>query len=219
MITLLVMTDGRRDCVEATRDSWAMLDGPISRRVIHDDSGDEGYRAWLRREFPGWAIIGEGPRLGFGAAMIRARLWLLSDVGSPFVWWQEDDFRLTRRIDLTAMVEVLNRTPNLAQLALRRQPWNDEERAAGGIVEAHPDDFLEVGLDGRKWLRHRRFFTTNPSLIPWPVINRPWPTGPLSEGMFGLSLFDDGYWCGYWGSRASGEWCRHVGTERAGTGY
>ena len=40
-----------------------------------------GYRAWLRREFPGWAIIGEGPRLGFGAAMIRARLWLLSDVG------------------------------------------------------------------------------------------------------------------------------------------
>ena len=55
------------------------------------------------------------------------------------MWWQEDDFRLTRRIDLTAMVEVLNRTPNLAQLALRRQPWNDE-RAAGDCGGA-PDDF------------------------------------------------------------------------------
>ena len=59
VIVLLVMTDGRRACIEQTIPSaLAQLDGPISLRVIHDDSGDASYRMWLRKRFggDGWVI-------------------------------------------------------------------------------------------------------------------------------------------------------------------
>ncbi len=126
------------------------------------------------------------------------------------------------------MTYVLRRHPHLAQLALRRQPWNDEERAAGGIVEQHPDDFVEVdGGHGSVWLEHRRFLTTNPCLYRRELMDVDWPEGPNSEGMFTHRLLERGFSgapasqlrFGYWGSRDSGEAVEHIGHVRAGTGY
>jgi hypothetical protein len=141
--------------------------------------------------------------------------------GASHVWWHEDDFILTRDVDVSAMAGTLDAERDLVQLALRRQPWNDAERAAGGIVEQHPDQFYEVWDRGRVWLEHRRFFTTNPHLIraEW-LTETQWPEGPESEGRYSLSLFAGGRLrCGFWGARDSGEWCEHIGHERVGTGY
>src|SRR5690348_1760716 len=58
MIALLVITDGRRDCIQQTIPSaLASLQGPITRRVIYDDSGDETHRRWLRNMFPSFDLI------------------------------------------------------------------------------------------------------------------------------------------------------------------
>ena len=221
MITVMVMTDGRRECIVPAIESLTRLQGPVSARVIHDDSGDADYEAWLWETFPGWTVDSTGTRSGFGGAVRSARAWLAEHDRNPYVWWHEDDFILTRDIDLHAMMRVLTDRRHLVQLALRRQPWNDAERAAGGIVEQHPDQFYEVWDRGRAWLEHRRFFTTNPHLTraEW-LTETQWPEGPESEGRYGLSLFAGGRLrCGFWGARDSGEWCEHIGHERVGTGY
>ena len=221
-VTVLVMTDGRRDCITRAIASMGWLDGDISGRYIHDDSGDDGYRLWLARQFPSWTIYSTGRRSGFDQAM-RSAWQLIRDADdAPFLLHTEDDFVFTRAWDLALTATVIDEHRHLAQLALRRQPWNADERAAGGIVEQHPDDYTDRTNGWSAWLEHRRFFTTNPSLIRRDfVLDHQWPTGPNSEGRFGVDLFaaEPATRSGFWGSRDSGVWVEHIGTQRVGTGY
>lgn len=224
-VLLLVMTDGRRNCIEqAIPHALTHLDGPLKRKVIHDDSGDAYYQSWLAEQFPDFEQIRTPGRSGFGGAIRNAWDHLnrtAEDDQCRYVFHLEDDFVIERNVDLSAMAACLQVFPHLVQLALRRQPWNDEERAAGGIVESHPNDYQDRrrGIDIR-WLEHRRFFTTNPSLYRRSLCWRGWPDGDHSEGLFTHELLEDpDTRFGFWGARNSGEWVTHIGTERAGTGY
>ena len=221
MIALLVMTDGRDHIFETIPSAEAFLLGSISEKWIHDDSGDARHADKLRRIFPGWRVVSTAGRSGFGGAIRSAWSTLLAESSAPFVFHLEDDFTFRRIVELDRMASVLVHHPELAQLALRRQPWNVEELAAGGIVELHPEDFAEVEDErGNVWLEHSRFFTTNPGLYRRELMEREWPTGEQSEGRFSLQLFEDpAARSGYWGSRDSGEWVSHIGQHRAGTGY
>lgn len=226
MIALLVMTDGRDHIFETLPTAEAFLVGPVSEVWIHDDSGDPERGEKLRRVFPHARVVQTAGRSGFGGAIRSAWDALRLGSSAPFVFHLEDDFRLFRIVELARMAEVLQLRPELVQLALRRQPWNAEELAAGGIVELHPGDFedrttrLHDGTEA-EWLAHRRFFTTNPSLYRTDLLGREWPDGAHSEGRFSIELFasNPDRVAGYWGSRSSGEWCEHIGHQRVGTGY
>ena len=224
MIALLVMTDGRGHLLERTLAAFDRhVTGPVSERWIHDDSGDPEYRAWLERHAPDYRIVSTPGRSGFGGAVRSA--WSMLRLGSSarFVFHLEDDFVFRRDVDLAHVAATLDAWPHLVQLAFRRQPWNDHERAAGGIVEQHPDAYRELVDEHLEavWLEHRLFFTTNPSLYRRELVHeREWPTGSQSEGRFSHELLGDAELrFAYWGSRASGEWVEHIGTERVGTGY
>lgn len=217
-ITLVVMTDGRLDYLGRSLTTTNRLHGPITRRVLHDDTGDDDYRDELRDLYPDWEVIGTPQRAGFGGAYRSMWSWVRTYDTNPFVFTTEDDFRFTRDVDLAAMATVLASHPYLSQLALRRQPWNDVERAAGGIVESNPDAYTDRGTH----LEHRLFHTTNPSLMRRDMFtDYDWPTGLHSEGRFGRALCDSDphIHAGFWGSRNSGEWVEHIGAERRGNGY
>lgn len=224
-VAVLVMTDGRKDCIaQAIPSLLDNLKGNLGLMVIHDDSADQEYQDWLRAQFVDWVLVTSGRRQGFGGAYKRA--WeTINSVASDdhrYVFSTEDDFTFNRPVDLAAMSEVLDSMPRLKQMALRRQPWNSEEIAAGGIIERFPRaDFEEFSAGENAWLEHRRWFTTNPSLIPRSVIAQGWPNVPQSEGMFTLQLTKDDPMVrfGYWGAYDSGEACFHIGNQRVGTGY
>jgi len=103
-------------------------------------------------------------KLGFGGAIQAGWRRILTETDAEFVFHLEQDFTFNWRVPIFEMAAVLRAQPHLVQLALRRQPWNEEEKAAGGVVELHADDFTEAGLNGWRWLEHQRYFTTNPSL-------------------------------------------------------
>jgi hypothetical protein len=215
------MTDGRQDCLKRSIPSaLANLHGPITRRIVHDDSGDDTYQSWIRSNFPTFEVISHpAGRQGFGGAIANA--WRHLNGPERFVFHLEDDFVFNHPVNLLDLADVLDQNPTVAQLAFRRQPWNHEERAAGGIVEQHPRDYTEmVDHVHRHWLEHRRFFTTNPSLYRTSLTMLGWPTCEHSEGVFTHQLLrDPDLRFGYWGSRESGEWVTHIGHERAGVGY
>lgn len=223
MIALLVMTDGRRDCIEPTLASASTnLSGSITERWIHDDSGDLDYADWLDDTFPGWRIIHTPGRSGFAGAIRSAWSSLLGSSTADHVFHLEDDFTFNRPVELDDLARTLDRQPHLVQLAFRRQPWNRQERRAGGIVEMHPDDYTERSDGEAVWLEHRRNFTTNPSLYRRSLIaDHDWPEGAESEGRFGIDLMAEhpDWRFAYWGSRDSGEWVTHIGHQRIGTGY
>ncbi len=154
--------------------------------------------------------------------MRSARRFVADNTRNEWVWWHEDDFILTRDVPVRDMVGVMDLRPRLVQMALLRQPWNDREKAAGGIVQMNPDLFTDVTDGVDSWLEHSWCFTTNPHLFRRSLITEgpPWPTGPESEGHYGLNLFaNPTKRAAYWGARDSGEWCEHIGTTRVGTGY
>jgi hypothetical protein len=224
VIALVVFTDGRVDCIDETiRSAARMLHGPITTRLINDDSDDHDYRLWLRQQFEplGFDLITPAiGRQGFGGAIRHA--WShLETLWEPFIFHLEDDFTFNRPVDLGDMADTLMNHQHLVQLALRRQPWNDEERVAGGIIEQHPDDYTQaMDAHGNRWLEHRRFFTTNPSLYRRHLIKTGWPRTENSEGMFTHKLLaSPKVRFGFWGDRDDEPWVSHIGRERVGTGY
>lgn len=222
-VCVLVMTDGRRECIGRALDSAVEhLQGNLTKWVIHDDSGDTDYRSWLNDQWGDFAeLIGAPTRQGFGGAYASAWRYATANVAEPFIFSTEDDFTYNRAVDLDALACVLDANQELVQLALRRQPWNEQERAAGGVIEQFPDSFTEQVHGAHRWLEHRRWFTTNPSLFRRSLCAEGWPEGAESEGRFGIGLLErhPTWRFGYWGGRDSGEWVQHIGHERVGVGY
>lgn len=218
MTVLLVMTDGRDTIHDTIASFHERVTGPISHRVIHDDSGDPAHRKLLAETFPEFQIIG-GRRLGFAGAISRA--WSqIRNLPAQWVFHLEDDFTFKRHVDLLDMAHVLSTHPHIVQMALRRQPWNPQEVEAGGIVEQSPESYSDCTDGEFHWLEQRQFFTTNPSLYRVSLCGQRWPKGSNSEGRFSLDvLTDPDVAFAYWGARNSGEWVTHIGAQRAGRGY
>lgn len=228
-VALLVVTDGRDGYLAQCIASLAALQGPVVERWMYDDTGDDAYRAELGRRYPQFQHINAGPRQGFGGAIGAAWNQLANDSAADWVFHLEGDFTFNRPVDLDAMAAILTSRPYLAQMALRRQPWNAQEAAAGGIVEQHPHDYLDrhdVRLNA-SWLEHRRFFTTNPCLYRRSLLDVGWPDRDQSEGHFGHHLLTHGtpeapgpvVRFGYWGARSDPPWVTHIGHQRSGIGY
>lgn len=223
MICVVVRTDGRRDCIERALASLTeQVDGPITRRIIHDDSGDPNYEGWLHASFPGWGIHSTRCRSGFAGA-IQSVWRLLEDVEEDYVFDVEDDFIYTEPIHLTALASLLEARPYLAQIALKRQPWGTEP--PGGFMAQAPEWYSEMPL----WVETRRNWTTNPSLYRRELVYLGWPDAPDSEGYFGFALKEDfglpwgiapeDVQFGLWGAINDPPTINHVGEERVGIGY
>jgi hypothetical protein len=220
--TLLVITDGRINCLDQSMPAFDLsVDQQfIDQRVIVDDSGDPSYGEWIDEAFDFDLRLSHDQRRGYAAA-IRTGWDALFD--AEFIFHLEDDFMLTRHVPLRSMLEVLAGRPHFAQMALRRQAWGPDEVMAGGYLGQDPSaytDCWEVQRPERRWLEHRKFFTTNPCIYPQWVHRRGWPQVPHSEDAFGTELFNcPQVACGVWGNRHDQPWAIHIGHERIGNGY
>ena len=232
MITLLVMTDGRDDLLDQTLASFKeKCIGSVTHILIHDDSGSQDHYLKLECKYPDAVILCGPNRLGFGGAIRNAWEFLRRYDTNPFIFHLEDDFTFNTPVFLNPICYLLSHRQYLAQMALLRQPWNDIERSAGGIIESRPGAFVartERQNDGieYKWMEHREFFTTNPCIYPRRLIETTdWPTGNESEGHYGVQLKEHGFGgvagsevkFGYW--RHNLELVTHIGKERNGIGY
>lgn len=222
LIDTVVFTDGRTDCLARTLASFAQFSsGRTGRTWIIDDSGDPDNTERLCHEYLGAAVVHHPERLGFGGTIADTweRLAAVTDEG--FVLHLEDDFVLERSVDWQRIADVLDAHPHLVQLALRRQPWNEIEIAAGGVVESRADEYDDCTDGVHDWLEQRMFFTTNPSLYRRSLATRGWPNVEHSEGMFTHALLAESSETrfGFWGARDSGVWVEHIGATRVGTGY
>ena len=196
-VCLLVIHDGRHDYLERTIESANdHLPMDVFDQVVTVDDTDH--------------------KLGFAGAVQHG--W--EQVETEWVFHLEGDFTFNENIPIHRMIRLLQDRPYLAQVALKRQPWNPQEHRAGGIVELHPGDFHEVTDGEVVWTEHRRFFTTNPSVYSSRLCRGGWPQEPHSEGMFTHRLLTDPLLrFAFWGGKFDAPKVEHIGHERAGTGY
>jgi hypothetical protein len=161
-------------------------------------------------------IIDDEHRLGFAGAIAAG--WC--EIDCEYVFHLEDDFVFDAPVPVEDMIRLLKRHPELTQVSLKRQAWSPEERAAGGIVECHPEDFDEVSDEQATWTEHRSYFTTTPSVYPAQLCELGWPQCPHSEGIFTHQLLEDpALRFAIWGGKFDAPRCEHIGEVRAGCGY
>jgi hypothetical protein len=158
-------------------------------------------------------------KLGFSGA-IQEGWQRVRATDADYCFHLEADFTFNEQVPLDRMIEVLEEQDHLAQMALKRQPWNEVEKAAGGYVEADPDSFVQRTAHGDVWTEHRKFFTTNPCVYSTALCAQGWPQVKHSEGIFTHRLLEDpdvGF--GLWGAKFDPPRVEHIGTERQGNGY
>lgn len=217
---LAVLTHGDNEPLRATIDSFMAnaLPQPVAM-LVHYDGG-------VTKVPPTTNCIIEISQAekqqgfcGATAALWEMACWSHHDY--DYVFWLEHDFRFTEPIQVASMAGVLTANPNLAQLSIMRQPVNQRERQAGGVLADHRQrgaTFAEHG-GWLPWLSHRAYFTTNPSLMRRGfMLSHRWPDDGLAEceGRMGAQLLGDGYYFGIVGDGSPG--CEHVG-RRTGKGY
>ena len=195
---LLVISDGRDNYLTRTLCS-ALESLPKPKKVILVDD-----RAHI---------------MGFAGAIQTGWNRVLSETYCEFIFHLEGDFTFNQPIPLERMA-ALAADPHIAQVALKRQPWNVEEVRAGGIVETDPDSYEEGKHNADTYTAHRKFFTTNPSIYRRDIAERGWPQSPESEGHFGISLFEDpAIVSTFWGGKFDPPLVHHIGDSREGHGY
>jgi hypothetical protein len=230
---LLIFTDGRDDYLERTFQSFSeKLDWQFDYVIMTDDSGDQGHADALKakyKNFRGTEIWHRfnGERLGFARTIAEA--WKAVPGDTEYVLHCEDDFLLNRYLDLGQMIEVMKLNPHLVQIALMRQPWNEEEKKHGGIWQWRSTlgvEFKQQSMMSRfgdlYWFEHCAWMTTNPCLYPRWVSNHGWPTDEgAGEGKIMRELLaeDPRRRSAYWGRMEDPPIVEHIGYGRKGTGY
>lgn len=229
-VPLIVLTNGRRDCISQTIPSAIEHLSGVAHMVIVDSSGDEAFGQWLADEFIGGPLHGAVLHLkgehGYWQAMQavwRYARYLLDYDGVDAAFFLEEDFTFNSHVDVGDLAAVLGDRPYLTQMTLLRQPWFGNEHTHGGLLEAleaQGQTFTEVTDGEHSWIEHRACFTGNPSLIPRRTFEREWPEGAWSESRFGRLLFaDPDARGGYWGRRGDLPRVTHIGHERVGSDY
>lgn len=151
-------------------------------------------------------ILVSDPDHAFDQNEAVRRGWAQVAPGTDYIAHLEEDF-LVHEFDVGAMVAILEANPEHDQVVLKRQPWNGDEVAKGGIVEQDPPEYED--RDG--FARHNRIFSLNPCLIPKHITDLGWTTG---EAEFSDRLRAMGYWFAFYGQKFDPPRCTHVGDER-----
>ena len=219
MVTLLIITNGRREYLERTLSTLGKLHGNLSRILIHDDSGDEDYHNWLKQFNYELAAT---KRVGFRGAMISAWQKLKED-SNGWVFHLEDDFLFLDDVYIDNMINVIKNHNYIKQIVLLRQPIGNRsrEQIKGGIIASHPERY-EDKTDGiNYWVEHRVGFSCNPCIYKKSLIYEyPWPDVLHSEREYGRVLFKDpNAKCAYWGKSTNKPKVFHIGDIRSGFNY
>lgn len=227
---LLIFTDGR-DYIWPTLHSFAFLmRWKFDRIILTDDSANQEYHEKLLDKLRTFGNTGiemrfNSQRLGFAQTIAGA--WQNIPRSIEWIFHLEDDFVLKRDLDLGRMIDVMSANTYLVQLALVRQPWNEEEKKHGGIWQWHSTrgvDFFQKYMPiGREpWFEHMGWFTTNPCLYPRWVVDHGWPCNEgAGEGKLMRELLaeDSARRAAYWGDMQDNPIVEHIGYGRKGFGY
>jgi hypothetical protein len=208
-VITLVITDGRREYLERTlAAAGEMIPGFLP--VFVNDSGDGDYCDWLNTLNA--HSVHHPERRGMAAA-VRTALSTVVSTTARYAFYLEEDFVLTAPVQLDAMIATLDAYPRLSQLVLKRQPWSDEEKNAGGQIEVAPTAYED--RDG--FVEHKRLFSFNPSLMRVEACEKALQD-PGSNGLeagITQTLVREGYSFAFWCARTDPPRCEHIGEARS----
>jgi hypothetical protein len=171
-IALVVITDGRKDCIEQTIARFNLLVHYVfTKKIIVNDSGSPEYHKYLCENYRDFKIISHEKRKGLSSAIQSG--WSEIDENIDFVFHLEDDFLFTEKPSINKMISILQKNQHLAQIALLRNAYYPDEIEVGGFVFKNINDYIQKN----EFFEHKRLFTLNPSIYPKWIVDIGWQNG------------------------------------------
>jgi glycosyltransferase involved in cell wall biosynthesis len=199
-VALMVITDGRWDYLRDTlRSIDNQCDFEFSNYILVNDSGED-----VPSDIATWWFVAGHERRGLAGAIQTGWDALTDDV--DYVFHLEDDFTFPQPVPVREMLAALQSHPNLAQVALKRQPWSPQEQLAGNMLDLKPGLVEADGL----WF-HDNLFTFNPCLYPREITRY----GAGLEQELTDKLRADDWRFGYFGGKNDPPRCIHIGHRRS----
>lgn len=199
---LLVITDGRKDLLKRTLKSAEENLPQFEKKIIINDCQDPSFRLYLNTLYD-YEVYHNYEKLGFCGAIQRG--WDVLPV-TDYVFHLEEDFIFNEPVDIEKMKSILD--GNICQVSLKRQKWGDEIQ---GFIEDNPQDYEQ--MDG--YVRHRNFFTTNPSLYKYDLTKLGFPQTKRSEFEFSKKVFNLGFYSAILGDKFDPPRVEHIGVEQS----
>lgn len=235
-VLLAVIGNGRSELLSQTLKSLEdQVQFDWMDQLMINDTGNEDYTAQLDEAYGiDWHIISHTKNRGLSGS-VRSVWQYARIIGADYVFHVEEDFTFNEKINIQHMIDVMEHEPNMLQLALKRQPCNAEEAAAGGFMEMDPRAYEQVEYRERtpvytmgspnprsfgrpplhQFVKHRKFFTLNPSLYPLETTDYSWELG-WGEKEFGEVVFgDQNNFSAYLGHITDPPKVTHIGGYRA----
>jgi glycosyltransferase involved in cell wall biosynthesis len=220
-VSVIFITDGRVNLLEQTLRSFSdHVAYPFFSKLIINDCVDKDVVTAVDNlsRIYGLTPTHHAEKRGFAGVYDTAFKTVSKE--SDYVFFIEDDFLFQDKINIQEMIFILQYNRNLSQVILKRQAWNESEKFAGGIIEQNPSEYEENNFSDIYWTEHRMFFSTNPCLVPYWIIERGWPLVPHSEGVFSIDLFrNPNYKSAFLGRKFDAPLCFHIGENRNGFNY
>lgn len=220
-VSLVFITDGRVNLLEQTiRSFHDNISYPFFEKIIINDNIENDVVTAVNNLSRIYGITPTHHKIKRGFAGVYDTAFKTVSKDADYVMFVEDDFLFKKKIDIQEMIFILQFNRNLSQVVLKRQAWNEEEKKAGGIIEQRPDEFEEKNFSDIYWTEHRVFFSTNPCVVPYWIVERGWPLLPHSEGEFSMDLFrNPNYKSAFLGKKFDEPLVEHIGTSRSISGF
>jgi hypothetical protein len=210
-IGLLIITDGRKELLDATVNSARQnLICNFKTQIIVNDSQDQEYQIYLSSLYPDFTIINNIPKAGFSGSINAGWKALSKEV--DYIFHLEEDFLFEQEVEISNLVELLQRS-GAYQMMFKRDAVlsNPIEAEYGGYIEANPH--LYEQHDG--YILHNNFFSTNPCIYSTTICKFGWPEGQGEIEFFNqIKNVDKEAKCGIVGNKFDKPLVRHIGYFR-----
>lgn len=210
-VSLIVITDGRQDCISRTIDRLhGICTFNFFEKLIINDSANPKYHEYLVGRFFGFRVVSHDQRRGLAGAVQSA--WENVSDDTQYIFHLEDDFLLNEDVNIDKMITLLNNKETLTQMALIRNPVNPPEEEVGGFVFQNLHDYHQH--DG--WFDHQRLFTLNPCIYAKDLTKIGWPDhGGEREFTDKLHSMNKEYCFGFYGDIYDPPRVTHIGGRRS----
>jgi hypothetical protein len=217
---LYVLGNGRKGYIERTIASWKenLVEEP-KYKVIFDDSGDPGHRAWLNEKFGDSfdiVAISNNP-VGQGNA-INFIFNYIKELDCDYIIQLEEDWMLNRELSVAKIIEVLEDNPDILQMRIPRVIWysgvtTEDMRYGSNILRYMnlPDISYElVNNEYYKMSTKNYFWSHNPSIFNKKITNEPYTSDERNFGLHLLKKYPNSNF-GFWAKNPYDAYITHIG--------
>lgn len=214
---VIIINDGRNDYLAETLKSFkenvVFPEGSEVCKILIDDwpyDRDEKTIKKLAKKYGIDKLVFNPENIGVNRTV--RKVWSLVPEDVDYIWHQENDFTFLEKVNIQELMTVLE-NPIIVQCAIVRQPWFEDEKQAGSLMNTRSGRFKQANAAGVDVVLHKDHFTFNPSLYKrnWLVDLEPFGEYELKNYLIARN---PALWFAYYGKKEDNHRVLHIGERK-----